>query len=97
MNSNINKSDLQKIERDLNQMLIKLLLKLNLENDDLENKDELIKQINLLSKSVPQLIKLSDRISSELNHHSQIEEKYNKIIENEKMLEKAIEIINFLN
>lgn len=97
MNSIIKKSELQKIEQDLNQLLIKLLLKLNLENEEIENKNELIQQINLLSKSVPQLIKLSDRISSELNHQSELEEKYFKLLDDEKMLENAIELIIFIN
>ena len=97
MNSNINKSDLQKIEQDLNQVIIKLLLKISNDNGDNENKEDLIKQINSLSKSVPQLIKLSEKIGNDLQLEYELEANYKKILGNEEMLEKSIEIINFLN
>lgn len=97
MNKNINKSGLQQIEQDLNQMIIKLLLKLNNEENENDNKEDLIKQINALSKSVPQLIKLSERISSENNHKIEIDKKYFNIMKDDNILEKAIEVINFVN
>ena len=97
MQSNIYKSDLQKIEHDLNQVIIKLLLKISSDDGDNENKEDLIKQINSLSKSVPQLIKLSEKISNDLQLEYELEANYKKILGNEEMLEKSIEIINFLN
>jgi len=89
-------SDLQKIEQDLNKIIIKLLLRLN-NDDDSDNKDDLIKQINSLSKSVPQLIKLSEKINNDLQQRYDLQNSYCKILNNEEMLEKSIEILNFLN
>ncbi len=97
MNSNIKKSDLQKIEQDLNQVIIKLLLKINSDDNENDNKDDLIKQINSLSKSVPQLIKLSEKMSNDLDKENELEFKYTKILNNDEMLSKSIELLNFIN
>jgi len=97
MNSNIKKSDLQKIEQDLNQVIIKLLLKINSDDNENDNKDDLIKQINSLSKSVPQLIKLSEKMSNDLDKENELDTKYTKILNNDEMLSKSIELLNFIN
>lgn len=89
------RSDLQQIEQDLKKIIIKLLLRLN-NDDDNDNKDDLIKQINSLSKSVPQLIKLSEKINNDLQQRNELQNSYNKIIVNEEMFEKSIDIINFI-
>ena len=85
MNSNIKKNDLQKIEQDLNQVIIKLLLKINSDDNENDNKDDLIKQINSLSKSVPQLIKLSEKMSSNSDNENELDYKYTKILNNDEM------------
>ncbi|HRP02856.1 MAG TPA: hypothetical protein PLE30_09440 [Candidatus Kapabacteria bacterium] len=89
--------NLKKIEEDITFTILKLLQLLNIEGNSNINKEELIAYINTLSRAVPQLIQLIEKIGVEKNTKHLDRDRYNKILENDTYIQKSLELLNFLN